>query len=147
MDREELDTMITALEHCVTDCGDDCPMKDEAWKTAGFAACRAYDEEPVEVPAALIRRTVALLQAQEPRVLTLDEACNADCVWYDWRTRGVRPAKVNRVPHETGTYRIQRFGDIDEWNHADEYGEYWRCWTSRPTDAQRAAEPWPKEEP
>ena len=62
MDRDELDTVITALEHCATDCGDDCPMKDVAWKTAGFAACRAYDDEPVEVPAALIRRTVALLK-------------------------------------------------------------------------------------
>lgn len=64
MDREELDTMITALEHCVTNCSDDCPMKDEAWKMAGLGACRAYDEEPVEVPAALIRRTVALLKKE-----------------------------------------------------------------------------------
>lgn len=89
-----------------------------------------------------IRDALALLKAQEPRVMTLEEACSADCVWYDWRTIGVRPAKVSRVPYKTGTYRVQRFGDIDEWNHADEYGEYWRCWTSRPTDEQREATVW-----
>lgn len=90
----------------------------------------------------LINDATELLRAQEPRVMTLEEAANAECVFYDWRTRGVRPAKVTRVPYKTGTYRVQRFGDIDEWVHADEYGEYWRCWTSRPTDEQREATPW-----
>lgn len=28
--------------------------------------------------------------------------------------------------------------------HVTEYGRKWRCWTSRPTDAQREAEPWVK---
>lgn len=80
-----------------------------------------------------------LLEEQEPRVMTLEEATNAECVFYEWRTRGVRPAKVIRVPYKTGTYRVQRFGDIDEWVHADEYGEYWRCWTALPTEEQRRA--------
>ena len=85
---------------------------------------------------------IAILKAHEPRVMTLAEAAEKNVVWYDWRTLGVRPAKVNRVPSKTGTYRVQRFGDIDDWVHADEYGEYWRCWTSCPTDEQREATPW-----
>lgn len=89
-----------------------------------------------------VRDALALLKAQEPRVMTPDEACNSDCVWYDWRTRGVRPAKITRSPYKNGVYRVQRIGDIDEWVHADEYNEYWRCWTSRPTDEQRKAVKW-----
>ena len=87
-------------------------------------------------------KAIALLKAQEPRVMMLEECVTADLVWYDWRTLGVRPAKINRVPSKTGTYRVQRFGDIDDWVHADEYGEYWRCWTSRPTDEQMEATSW-----
>lgn len=90
----------------------------------------------------LAEDALALLKAQEPRVMTLEEATEEEVVWYDWRTLGVRPAKVNRVPSKAGTYRVQRFGDIDDWVHADEYGEYWRCWTSKPTDAQMEAIPW-----
>lgn len=74
--------------------------------------------------------------------MTLDEAYNAELVWYDQINTGVRPAKVIRVQNKTGVYRVMRFGDIDAWEHADEYGEYWRCWISRPTDEQREKEPW-----
>ena len=69
MDREELDTMITALTNCESaeegECPEDCPMKDDEWKREGRAACRALVDDDIIVPAALIRRTVALLQAQE----------------------------------------------------------------------------------
>lgn len=82
------------------------------------------------------------IQPDAPRVMTMEEATNAECVFYDWRTRGVRPAKLIRVPYKTGTYRVQLFGDIDEWVHADEYGEYWLCWTAMPTEEQRKAVKW-----
>lgn len=84
----------------------------------------------------------ALLKAQKPRVMTLEEAYNAELVWYDQINTGVRPAKVIRVPNKTGVYRVMRFGDIDAWEHAYEYGEFWRCWTSRTTDEQRKSTPW-----
>lgn len=129
----ERNRIIDAFRNCITEpkCKD-CPWTE----------CNTLNNGCVEIPRGLALAVMRELVAQEPHVMTLDEAANVELVWYDWRTRGVRPAKVNRVPSKTGTYRIQRFGDIDEWNHADEYGEYWRCWTSRPTDELRKATPW-----
>ena len=106
-----------------------------------WLAAKDYNEaERNIIRAAIIEcQDAPTVQPDAPRVMTLEEATNAECVFYEWRTRGVRPAKVIRVPYKTGTYRIQRFGDIDEWVHADEYGEYWRCWTALPTEEQRRA--------
>ena len=126
--------VINGLENCTDVCcatGETCPyyLNDD-------------DEFDDECEKRLHKDALALLKAQEPRVMMLDECATADLVWYDWRTQGVRPAKINRVPEKTGTYRVQVFGNIDQWVHADEYGEYWRCWTSRPTDEHREATPW-----
>ena len=32
--------------------------------------------------------------------------------------------------------------DCEWWYLIEDYGEIWRCWTSRPTDEQREKEPW-----
>jgi len=91
---------------------------------------------------AILKELIEQLRLHTPRVLTLDEACKAKCVWYEQINTGLRPAKVNRAPHKTGVYRVMRFGDIDAWEHADEYGEFWRCWDKEPTDEQRRAIYW-----
>ena len=82
MDREERDTMITALTNCESaeegECPEDCPMKDDEWKREGRAACRALVDDEIIVPAALIRRTVALLQAQEP--MMVEERADTDTI-------------------------------------------------------------------
>ena len=96
----------------------------------------------VFVRAEILRDALALLKAQEPRVMKLAETYGLDCVWYEQKIMGIRPAKISRVEHKTGVYRVMRFGDIDAWEHADEYGEYWRCWSHRPEDDQREATPW-----
>lgn len=152
MDREELDTMITALTNCESaeegECPEDCPMKDDEWKREGRAACRALVDDEIIVPAALIRRTVALLQAQEPRVMTLDELSETTIVYIENRVYGtVEPALSN------GSYNDGTVGLITLEEEAmfymleTDYNIEWRCWTSSPTDAQRAAEPWPKGKP
>lgn len=65
------DEIVTALENCAEadekGCPEDCPMRDEAWKAEGGGACRELAEEDTMVPVALIRRTIALLKAQEPK--------------------------------------------------------------------------------
>jgi len=74
---------------------------------------------------------IEALKAQEPRLMTLEEyramaerpLDERDPLWEEWRSvdsRWVMPA-----PGYGG------------------YGTSWRCWTSRPTDEQRAAEAWP----
>ena len=91
------------------------------------------------------------LKAQEPRVLTLEEALIAEFMYYEQRyvhhgvTNGLFPV----------IRKVDRFCDRVEWYSPyfpdgkvhclftpDEYGVFSRCWTSRPTDAQREAEPW-----
>lgn len=134
----DLEMVIKALELCTSKIEtrtqvpcETCPYHNREYHGFfGNGSCNARS---------LQSDILTLLKAQEPRVMTLEEAANAECVFYDWCSRGVRPAKVIRVPYKTGTYRIQRFGDIDEWVHADEYGEYWRCWTALPTEEQRRA--------
>ena len=70
----------------------------------------------------------ALLKAQEPRVMTFDEiedtiACSA--VWYE--------AFLTRiVDFISGRHKVTK----------KTYGDAWRCWSARPTDEQREAEPW-----
>lgn len=90
-----------------------------------------------------IQDALALLKAQEPRVMTLEEVrllCKDDIVWYEHKGvfRQPRPRIVEFVfdGHIT-------FTDGGVWSFsADGYGERWRLWTSRPTDAQREATPW-----
>lgn len=77
-----------------------------------------------------VREAIAFLKAQEPRVMTLEEYKalaekpkeERDPVWEEW-------------PGLESTWAIpnQAYGG---------YGTSWRCWTSRPTDEQREAEPW-----
>lgn len=70
---------------------------------------------------------LALLKAQEPRVMTLEEAKSAFVVEY--RSRKMR---------EVGSAMLDL--DFDPLNA--EYGKIYRVWTSRPTDEQREATPW-----
>ena len=73
---------------------------------------------------------LALLKAQEPRVMTLDEYKalaekpkeERDPVWEEWH--GLRSTWA--IPN-------QAYGG---------YGTSWRCWTSRPDQATREATPW-----
>jgi hypothetical protein len=93
---------------------------------------------------------LALLKAQEPRVLTLDEVM----------------ALPNGEEDEAVVVREFRFPISKEWNgetvcmwmgvrdvqivadwvygfyHKSEYGHNWRCWTAMPTNEQRKAVKW-----
>ena len=92
----------------------------------------------------LMSDALSLLQAQEPRVMTLDEVHKM--AWdYCYLEEEVIKDKVLQI--YSGKYRIKcitwssiascalTFGD-------EAYGKRWRCWTSRPTDEQREAAPW-----
>ena len=88
------------------------------------------DENNTLVPQWIVLHAIALLQAQEPKVMTLEEYKalaekpkeERDPVWEEW-------------PGLESTWAIpnQAYGG---------YGTSWRCWTSRPTDEQRKKEPW-----
>lgn len=96
---------------------------------------------------------IALLKAQEPRVMTLEEAVAAEVMYYEPRylhhgvTKGMDVFPVIRTV-EPFSHTVQWFspyfpeGKVHMLFTPDEYGILGRGWTSRPTEAQREATPW-----
>ena len=90
----------------------------------------------------LIEDALALLKAQQPRVLSREEmkALNRYAiVWYEnINTEDALP----RIANYVSDYGVH-FTDGAIWRFdADRYGSVWRCWTARPTDEQRKAVRW-----
>ena len=93
---------------------------------------------------------ISLLKSQRPRVMTLEEVKRllpgAD-VWIEYHDlTGWKIAAITvREIFDNGL-----LGEFQSLRYSfDRYGRYngdwlaWRCWTSRPTDEQRRATPWP----
>lgn len=88
-----------------------------------------------------------VLESQQPRVMTLEEAQAIDYVWYESRSTGcVFPASVCMSAdtwHGDYTTDVQQIGYGGYKFVLDkEYGKAWRCWTSRPDEKVRAETPW-----
>ena len=110
--------------------------------------CRVLDRAPEwdgHTPAQAIERIGKLKarEPREPRVMTLEEAQGDDEVWFEFR-----PSNVGRYADcymsESGLRTCVYFTgkSVMSLFENSEYGKTWRCWTSRPTDAQREATPW-----
>lgn len=101
----------------------------------------------------VVLNAIALLEAQEPRVMSAAEV--ADCpdgtvLWVEERqgvTWNLFPLEIefSSTHPDTGTDYIFfiTYHDIKKFE-CSEYNQTWRCWTSRPTDEQREATPWEK---
>lgn len=93
-----------------------------------------------------IQTALALLKAQEPRVMTLEELPEwdgaflvesrrkGDMVWASWYAE-------YELYGETVTRMVDIDGAVND-RAKRMYGSEWRAWTSRPTDEQREATPW-----
>lgn len=88
------------------------------------------------------------LSAQEPRVMTLEEVKqhnNQDgCVWFEQPTYNADAAFVIQDEDYTeiiSPYILGKPINHGYWSNSN-YNKKWRCWTSRPTDAQRDAVKW-----
>jgi len=120
------------------DCTSDCP-----YMSSGCCS------EPLCADAlALIQqqqeRIMELEAARKARVMTLEEV--HDMAW-DYCYLEEEVIKDNVLQKYCGKHRVKcitwpsiascvlTYGD-------DAYGKRWRCWTQRPTDEQREAEPW-----
>ena len=135
----ELEKVIYSIERCI------CHVPD-ACRDCAYDAGHPYNE-CLEM---MLKDVLALLKAQEPRVMTPAEV--HEMSWdYCYLEEEVIKDKVLQL--YSGKHRIKcitwpsiasctlSFGD-------EAYGKRWRCWTSRPTDEQREATPWaepPKE--
>lgn len=101
-----------------------CPYKDME------DACRPRTE------GKLIADALALLKAQEPRVMTIQDIrkYDKDTMWFETRFDG------NLIQlTKDGIVALSFVAELHKWN---EHGKSWRCWTARPTDEQRKAVKW-----
>ena len=96
----------------------------------------------------LIKDALALLKAQEPRVMTLEEVKSCENpVWLEWNYYFMKPALLHSEEIMTDDNRkavtFLLFGDEEWYIYADDdYGKEIRCWTSRPDEKRRAETPW-----
>lgn len=127
VDREKV---LQAMEHCDL-CGDmpNCPE------------C-AYLREP-GCREMLKRDIVALLKAQEPVVISWQDAESMRLCWVETRfPHTISPADLihyfDESPNIT-VYKIHQ--NAIDWP-LDEYGIKWRCWDKEPTDEQMEVVKW-----
>jgi hypothetical protein len=85
---------------------------------------------------------LALLKAQEPRVMTLEEALAADYVYLEIRLHSSLPCDccILAIDRDGGILPLHK--GFCAYLDGEEYGETWRCWTSRPDEKRRAETPW-----
>lgn len=103
-----------------------------------------YWENDDNCMVALLTDALSLLKTQEPRVMTLDEVKQAKGrdIWLEMSSKIAEDVITAATIESCDTVGIcTRYKSLN-------YGKYcvkpygWRCWTSRPTDAQREAVKW-----
>ena len=134
----EHDRVLDAFRNCITEpkCKD-CPWDE----------CDTLNNRCAEIPIDLALAVMRELVAQEPRVMTLEEAQGEDEVWFEFR-----PSNVGRYAdcymHDTGDRtRVYFTGKsvMSLFENAD-YGTTWRCWTAKPTEEQRKEVKWDEDQ-
>lgn len=116
--------------------------------TSRIQSCIDHIKTAIDIDPWAAELAEKALRQYEPRVMTLDEVkYSSDPVWLEWKDIFTKPAfmHTDQVTTEDGRNAITfvLFGDEEWYTYADDdYGKEVRCWTSRPTDVQREAEPW-----
>lgn len=126
IDREEV---FDGLDCCIEGLCDCCHYK----KSDGPGGCK--DELMVDA--------FALLKAQQPRVMTLEEVRTAEVVWLEQVGECVCAIKIQNFDNGTMSFAYE-YNNFPSFVNIKPkyYGKISRCWTSRPTDAQMEATPW-----
>lgn len=93
-----------------------------------------------------VKDALALLKAQEPHVIRFDEIDDYEVLWLEVRDveseEGLAPWVKTRSGNWFSPLLCSELQPDMILSTPEEYGKYCRCWTSRPTDEQREAEPW-----
>lgn len=114
-------------------------VKGIVWSQSGKVLCGKIYSQIKDIPA--------VNEEREPRVMTLEEV-NRFVYGTPYIIEINKPREEPRLIY--GLYSHQGvngcfyFAFTDARSHFFDvdYGKRWRCWTSRPTDAQREAKPW-----
>lgn len=128
----DLEKVIKGLEHCGSaDMCDKCPYLVKDIENEGDG-CQMFAD------------ALALLKAQEPRVMTLEEVKQAEGrdVWLELSGNIADDVLTAATIEGCGTKGIStRYESLPYTKYGVKpYG--WRCWDSRPTDEQRKAVQW-----
>ena len=134
-EQEKREKVIKGLEWCMNE-------KHDCYREKG---CPYENEgEDIGCKYALHSDALALLKAQEPRVMTLEEVKMLDRDYYYLESMRSPGKELREIVGAYGltcvtwpsiTWARQTMGDSG-------YGKTWRCWTSRPTDEQREVTQW-----
>ena len=100
-----------------------------------------------------IQDALALLKAQQARVMNLDLPSSEwedKVIWLEIKGKKPIPCLFRKCCDRMMFGRYERIMSFDAIGSSKEggyflrnYGVNWRCWTSRPTEDQREATPWP----
>lgn len=96
----------------------------------------------------VMRDALALLKAQEPRVMTYGEMMKAEICFLE--VKGIEEIdpfirfEVDGKSYWSSPYTNNKENPFELLAEQEEYLINARCWTSRPTDKQREAVKWPE---
>jgi hypothetical protein len=104
------------------------------------------DSVAAVVPADTVIEAIALLKAQEPRIVKISELTSGEpmLVWLEDIDKAETVAGMifDYVPGRFG-FKLTNIESRDRtYPRIDDYLTRWRCWTSRPSDEVRRATPW-----
>lgn len=134
---EKLQLLATQYEIL---CSDVVSRNDERWSRN-----TEYWDNEIRVMRARIEWLMReILGALTPHVLTLEEACGAEECWLERKNNPVTAADVAFNDRDDGwDVDTRELNTLREYAMSSAYyGIFWRCWSARPTDAQREAEEW-----
>lgn len=111
---------------------------------AGISSSRQGRANHTE-SARTIEDAIALLKAQEPRVMTLEEVKalpSETDVWLDEFCSIIVATTISCTMYGNAYFYGIEHADYGVDYKLIDYGKEWRCWTSRPTEEQWEATPW-----
>jgi len=136
----DIEKVVKGLECCMTGDGvvpncEECP-----YTMVGNNTCDSV--------AALFGDALALLKAQEPKVMTLDEARTAlhndSIVWIELKDKliaaGIRMDETDYFLMQNDD--VLNITDLDWEDMENEYGKRVRVWTAEPSEEQRKGTSW-----
>lgn len=129
----DMEKVIKGLECCADSCRYGCP----------------YNDIDQDCQTVLCMDAIALLKAQEPRVMTREELEDWDAaVFFEVFETNMYYALIENIELTAGMdgeYVLVNVVPGEHHRHiwgGEHYGSIWRCWTSKPTKEQREATPW-----
>lgn len=136
-----IEKVLNGLEHCIKklDSVIDNTHGFDCISCSYFRKCESIGHL-VGLP--LMLDALALLEAQEPRILTLDDIAT----WVRQKPMDREPiyVEVKDLLGAWGAWMVDEIASyLPETDLSGElYGKTWRCWSARPTDEQRKKVEW-----